>query len=179
MKKKFKVLIVFGAVFTVLIVATFIWMFIFLMGKLSDSKTITEGDLTITTTLPFTKQKPVGDIDWFYLATADEVGICCNVDTTKDLKSEYRLEIDSIDEYINLWIESGNYSDLHMYGPYDAGSYKYLEYQAVTDGEYFSYYAAAFYHDDTYYMINYFCPTSKYTMFKTKFDSWSQSVTFK
>ena len=178
MKKRFKVLIIFAAVFTVLIGATVVWMLVFSLGKLSDSKTITEGNVSITTTLPFAKQQQVSGLDWFYAYLVDGVGICCTIDTVKELKQESRLEVDNVDEYIELWIESGNYNKLHMYGPYDAGTYKYLEYQGETDGEYISYYAAAYYHDDTYYMINFFCPTTKYNFYKTQFQTWAQSVTF-
>ena len=65
-----------------------------------------------------------------------------------------------------------------MYGPYDAGSYKYIEYQSEVDGDYMSYYAAAFYHNDTYYMFSFFCPTIKYNLYKTQFASWANSITF-
>lgn len=178
MKKKIRALIIFGVVFTVLIGISIVWMLVFSMGKISDSKTITEGNISITTSLPFTKQKTVDGVDWFYGYVPDGVGICCTINTVKDLKHESRLEVDTIDEYIDLWIKSGNYSKLHMYGPYDAGSYKYIEYQSEVDGDYMSYYAAAFYHNDTYYMFSFFCPTIKYNVYKTQFNNWANSITF-
>lgn len=177
MRKKIKALIIFAAVFTVLIGASIIWMLSYAINKISDSNTITEGNVCVTTTLPFTKQKTLDGLDWFYGYPADEVGICCTINTVKDMKKNH-VEIDNLDEYINLWIKSGNYNKLHMYGPYDAGTYKYLEYQGETDGEYVSYYAAAYYHDDTYYMINFFCPTSKYNVYKTQFANWAANVKF-
>ena len=58
----------------------------------------------------------VDGVDWFYGYVPDGVGICCTINTVKDLKHESRLEVDTIDEYIDLWIESGNYRERADYG---------------------------------------------------------------
>ena len=178
MNKKIKVLIIFAAIFSVLIGGTVVFVSLFVFGKLSNDKVITEGNLSMSIPAIFSKQTPTTDLDWFYLNSAEAIGICGKSDSVSELKREYRLEIDNLDEYINLWMESGRYSKLHMYGPYDAGTYKYLEFQSETDGEYFSYYAAAFQHDDRYYMITFYCPSNKYALYKSDFNTWAESITF-
>ena len=178
MNKKIKILIILVAVFSVLIGGGVIFATFFVFNSLSKDKIVTEGDLSISIPVIFTKQEPYEGLDWVYLNTVNDIGICGNSDTFNELKREYRLEIDNIDEYIDLWIESGNYNDIFMFGPYDTGTYKYLEYQTVTDGEYFSYYSAAYHHNNTYYMITFYCPTNKYNIYKPDFNTWAESVTF-
>ncbi len=174
MKKWAKISIIVASAFSVLAITIIVLCCQFIIKKLNETKTYDFGSYTITLPAKFTKSEATGDWDW----TLNELN--SGVSGGREIKSDldlYGLNIDSLDEYIDAWMEDD--TTVQLSGPYQSDGLTYLEYSISFDGVYFS--CATFFYETSsaYHYISFWCKTDDYENYKPKFIDWANTVEFK
>lgn len=173
MKRWVKVLIIIASIVTVLTIVISVVCFYLANKMLNTEKTFDMEDYRITLTEKFRESDAPTDTDWLL----DGLDICVmgSHESRNDLEM-VGIEIESLDEYITLWIEANAESNIS--GPYEYNGLQYAEYADTVAGTQFSYMAVFYESSDSYHVITFWCVTEDYPDEKLQFLTWAQTVEF-
>lgn len=165
MKKYLSILFVFVAVFMLTACST----------KDSDAKTFTEDDFEITLNKGFEKKTLTGIIH-YYENEEMKVGVTVNSESRQAFKNAGIDFPDDVKSYAEFVVTANSLTDSKVVSK---GKYAQFSYKRTNNGKEYYYYATTHKAGDAYYLVNFFCESSKASEYQEQFAKWADSITVK